>query len=234
MLCLTSSCLVIHRPVLQSPHFLLIKISCLFCLCLTFLVFALFPPPLTDFPQKSSAVSERSTYPGANHHTFSAKLSLLLPLLGQIKDTCERLRGWWVWGSGDGGWRGGIWTPTQLSCRLRSSPYVKTFRMSLQLSLISVSFSRDMPLPPPAHRKKKRSEDVRRVQKSVPLHGRSSLFCTRLWSDVSRDVAVAEAAHPRYFQREITAESFFLFWTLDGRRVETKRSSPTLFSALFV
>lgn len=43
-------------------------------------------------------------------------------------------------------------------------------------------FSRDMPLPPPAHtvkEKKKRSEDVRRVEECVPLHGRSSLFCTR-------------------------------------------------------
>lgn len=41
-----------------------------------------------------------------------------------------------------GGWRGGgLWTPTQLFSGLRSStPYVKTFRMSVQLSLISLSF----------------------------------------------------------------------------------------------
>lgn len=58
------------------------------------------------------------------------------------------------------GWRGGgLWTPTQLFSGLRSStPYVKTFRMSVQLSLISLSFSffflHDMLLPPPTRSEK--------------------------------------------------------------------------------
>lgn len=86
--------------------------------------------------------------------------------------------------------------------------------MSLQLSLISVSlffFSWHAASSSSAHckEKKKRSEDVRRVQECVPLHGRSSLFYARRWSDVSRDVAAAEAARPPLLQREITAESFF-------------------------
>lgn len=40
----------------------------------------------------------------------------------------------------DSGWRGGgLFTPTQLCSGLRSTPYVKTFRMSVQLSLILLS-----------------------------------------------------------------------------------------------
>lgn len=64
------------------------------------------------------------------------------------------------------GWRGGgLWTPTQLFSGLRSStPYVKTFRMSVQLSLISLSFfffSSSWYAASSSNTVWKRSEDVR-------------------------------------------------------------------------
>lgn len=139
----------------------------------------------------------------------------------------------------DSGWRGGgLCTPTQLCSGLRSTPYVKTFRMSVQLSLILLSVlmtSRFLP-----QHSLTKSKDGYCLQKCsdtafTPMFlkkvGAPSLAITsRRWSIISRDVAAA-AAHLRYLEtvRNFLRKVFLLGWN----KFRDKAVATGLFSPVF-
>lgn len=121
-----------------------------------------------------------------------------------------------VW---DSGWRGGgLCTPTQLCSGLRSTPYVKTFRMSHHSLLLMIRcFLLQHCLT--------KLQDVCPESCSGTAVTLMSLGVIRWWEIISRDVAAA--ANLRYLEtvRNVCGD----FSSSDGRSFETKRLPRSCF-----